>query len=320
MRKREARIKSMGNFIVAAWFVSLIWIPISGYAKTGAESAIQMKPAFTNALILTLSANSESASADALSTETATNSTSDEALTRTNQSPGAQLLFNQANELLTQHRYSEALVMYRRITEGGESSGPLFLNMAIAANNLDSLGLASLYFRKAMQFAETDAAATEGLAFVQGELARRGARLPELGWLQFTSTLYFEVNYRFWLITGIVLLNLGSVLFIVFWLRERYLKSGRGLGTAVIAAGATLIIGSLVISSMAENFERAVQTTRETQIHQLPDASSEIIQTGFEGFLYIVSRKESLPESGWLRVRLTNGSQGWVLAEAVERF
>jgi hypothetical protein len=246
-------------------------------------------------------------------------STSEEAITRTDGSPGAQQLFNQANELLTQFRYSEALALYREIIDGGESSGPLFLNMAIAANNLDSLGLASLYFRKAMRFAETDAAAIEGLAFVQGELARRGARLPELGWLQFTSKLYFDVNYRLWLIAGIILLNIGAVLFIVFWLRERYLKSGRGLGTAVMAAGLILIAGSLTLSAVSDNFDRAVQTARETQIHQLPDPSSEIIQTGFEGFLYIVSRKESLTESGWLRVRLTNGSQGWVQKDAVER-
>jgi tetratricopeptide (TPR) repeat protein len=281
--------------------LALIWVPLV-FAASAPSIASTMAADYSS------------------SVEADVNSTNEEAFTRTDNPANAQQLFNQANELLTQHRYSEALSIYGKITEGGHSSGPLFLNMAIAANNLDSLGLASLYFRKAQRYAETDAAASEGLAFVQGELARRGARLPELGWLQFTSTIYFEVNYRFWLITGIALLNLGAVLFILFWLRQRYLKSGRGVGLVVMSVGIMLIVASLVLSSIAGNFERAVQTAREAQIHEQPDPNAEIIQTGFEGFLYIVNRKESLPESGWLRVRLTNGSQGWVQSDAVKRF
>jgi len=49
------------------------------------------------------------------------------------------------------------------------------------------------------------------------------------------------------------------------------------------------------------------------------NVNAEVIQTGFEGFRYIVNQRESDPESGWLRVRMVNGSRGWIAAEAVYR-
>ena len=94
----------------------------------------------------------------------------------------AQLMFDQANTMLEENNFSKALESYRNIEELGEVSGPLFLNMGIAAMEIDSLGLAKFYFLKAKNFNVTRAKAVEALEFVNSQFSRQSAILPKLPW------------------------------------------------------------------------------------------------------------------------------------------
>lgn len=232
---------------------------------------------------------------------------------------GPQQRFALANELLEEGRTAEALAEYQAIEESGFVSGALHLNAGIAAVRLDSLGLAWVSFYKSSEFSETVVAAREGLAFVDEQLARRGARLPELPWIRFNQWILFDINYSNLSIAGIVLFNLGIFLFIVGWLRERFRRGGRLAGISLALLGLLVLTGSLALTGYTRGYSQAVQIVRETQVHEMPNTNSEVVQTGFEGFRYIVNHRESDSESGWLRVRMVNGSRGWVQSEAVYR-
>lgn len=234
-------------------------------------------------------------------------------------SQNAQIQFNEANQLFEESRYSEALDHYLAIEASGSISGPLFLNMGIAATRLDSMGLAKVYFMKAQSFREVERAAVEGLSFVSDELGRRGARLPELTWISISNHLYFDTNYTIWLIVGVLLFNIGGVLLVAHWLRQRYRTLNKITGISLMATGFLILILSITLSHHAKNYAQAVQITREAQVHQMPNADSDIVQTGFEGFEYIVNRKESLGHGEWLRVRMSNGSNGWIRWDKVRK-
>jgi len=232
---------------------------------------------------------------------------------------GPQQRFVLANDLLGEGRTAEALAEYQAIEESGFHSGALHLNAGIAAVRLDSLGLAWVSFYKSSGFSETAVAAREGMDFVEEQLARRGARLPELAWIRLNQWVLFDVNYLSLSVAGIVLINTGVLLFIVGWLRERFLQGGRLAGISLGVLGLLLLTVSLSLTVYSRGYSQAVQIVRETQVHEMPNVNAEVIQTGFEGFRYIVNQRESDPESGWLRVRMVNGSRGWIAAEAVYR-
>jgi hypothetical protein len=239
-------------------------------------------------------------------------------------SPGvlsAQQRFAQANALLGESRYSEALTEYRTIiAESGEHNGPIYLNMGIAATRLDSLGLAKVYFIKAGEFRETERAAREGREFVTDQLGRRGAQLPELTWMAFHNHVYFGTNYAMWLALGILLLNIGVFLFIVAWLRERFKPVNRKAGIALGAAGLLIVMVSVGLSLQSGGYQQGIQIVREASVYQSPDAEAEVVQTAFEGYRFIVNIPESRAYDGWVRVRMVNGAQGWVRDEALYRF
>lgn len=228
--------------------------------------------------------------------------------------------FNQANEALSQGQFSEALSLYKTILASGYESGPLYLNMGITATRLDSLGLAKYYYLNAQQFGDVNIAATEALEFVNYELGRRGARLPELAWTRITRLLYFEMNHAPFVAIGLMIINIGVIFIIVSWLRQSYHKINRYLGIVFMSMGGTLLLFTTLIAWQSLGYKQGIQIVRETQIHTQPNSQTEIIQTGYEGFQYIVDMEESAASPEWLFVRLSNGSRGWVQAEHINLF
>ncbi len=228
--------------------------------------------------------------------------------------------FNQANEALAQGQFTEALSLYESIKDTGYESGPLYLNMGITATRLDSLGLAKYYYLNAQRFADVTLAATDALDFVDYELGRRGARLPELAWTRVTRLLYFEMNHLAFVAFGLIIINIGVILLVVSWLRQYYQTLNRYLAIVFLCSGAVILLATALISWQSLGYKQGIQIVREAQIHTQPDQQTEIIQTGYEGFQYIVDMEESATTTDWLYVRLSNGSRGWVQAEHLNIF
>lgn len=232
----------------------------------------------------------------------------------------AQLQFAEANQLIIDARYTEALERYRKIESGGDVSGPLYLNMAISATWMDSLGVAKYYFLKARKFAEVRVAAEEGLRFAEDNLARRGARLPELAWTRLSTVLLFEMNYYFYAILGVILFNLGGLLFAVHWLRTGNQIVVKITSIVLLISSFILVIGAISMDNRSARYNLGIQIDRELQVHEQPDSTSEIVQTGFEGYQYIIDEKTSVESPGWSYVRMTNGTSGWVQSNVLLKF
>lgn len=231
-----------------------------------------------------------------------------------------QAQFNQANEALAQGQFTEALSLYETIIETGYESGPLYLNMGITATRLDSLGLAKFYYLNAQRFSDVSIAAGEALDFVDYELGRRGARLPELAWTRFTRLLFFEMNHHGWLALGLVVINIGVLFLVASWLRQSYRKTNRYLSMVFMNLGAAIVLITGIIIWQANGYQQGIQIVREAQVHVLPDSQTDIVQTGYEGFQYIVDIEQSAETPEWLYVRMSNGSRGWVRAEYLNLF
>ena len=220
--------------------------------------------------------------------------------------------FNESNELLEQNSFSEAIKGYESIVESGFESGPLYLNMGITATRMDSLGLAKYYYLKAQEFEEVRLAANDALDFVDYELGRRGARLPELAWTRITHFLFFEMNHFGYVVLGIILINLGVLFFVIHWLRNYLKQLNRYIGIVLCILGFVVMSTGILIYSYSSGYSEGVQIDREVQVRNLPSNDAEIIQTGYEGFRYIIDMKTSGSSDGWYFVRMSNGSRGWI--------
>lgn len=239
----------------------------------------------------------------------------------------AQSSFEEATFDLEQAQYKIALQKFKLIEQSGFYSGGLFLNMAIAAVELDSLGLAKFYLQKAVEEPTTEATAIEALAYVESQFSRQAATLPPLPWE--TALDYIEYNWgSLWLFwAAFTFLSLSVVLLLFHWFGNapnRSKKSPAKRHTPTIIKGSWTCIFFFVTSlSLAigtdyrsAKYSKAVIIAQEVEVRNSPSASGELLVMGYEGYNCRVDFSVEAIQD-WRFIRLSNGQTGWVLDQTL---
>lgn len=225
--------------------------------------------------------------------------------------------FEAANTLLEQGQYKEALKKYGAIREMGLYSGGLFVNMAIAAVELDSLGLAKYYLQKALLDESTESAAATGLMYVETQFSRQSATLPALPWEQFFD--FIETNIGafaiYWISFGCILLS--TLLLLMSWFLGLWAEgSTRKITLIGIGFGLMLLALSLFINQRAARFQDAVIVVNEATVYSEADVDASAVAVGYEGYDCRVDFSVTATND-WLYIRLGNGQMGWIQQSAL---
>ena len=234
----------------------------------------------------------------------------------------AQSSFEEATLDLEQAQYKIALQKFKFIEQSGFYSGGLFLNMAIAAVELDSLGLAKFYLQKAAEEPTTETAAIKALAYVESQFSRQAATLPPLPWE--TALDYIEHNWgSLWLFwSTFAFLSLSVVLLLFHWFgnalnHSKKSSTKRHTPTIMKFSWISLLFFftslSLAIGTdyRSAKYSEAVIITQEVEVRNSPSASGELLVMGYEGYDCRVDFSVDAIQS-WRFIRLSNGQTGWV--------
>ena len=223
-----------------------------------------------------------------------------------------QAIFDKANIQIELKHYHKALDLYRAINHQDMASGPLYLNMGIAWTQLDSLGLAKYYFLKATDYPSTKAQALQGVDYVNNQLEHNETLLPPLPWDRFFSWIENQIGIHFLMLIGIIIINIGVLLFIATWLWPQYRKWMKNPGYGILVIGIILLLLSGFTDYQARRYTRAIQIVKESNIREKPDSKSEIVSLSYEGYRFRIDRERSHKYPDWYYVRMGNGQYGWI--------
>ncbi len=223
-----------------------------------------------------------------------------------------QARFEQANELLEQREYRQAISQYQAIAEEGYRSGALWLNLGIAYTKLDSLGLSKYYFLKASKYPETQTEAESGLQFVEERFSRRSAVLPPLPWERFFSHLSDQYGTSGLFTMGYLALYLGIAGIVIAWFLPAFRTYLNYSGGSLLGLAMLLFFSAFYINYLENRYQQAVVTDRQAIVYSNPDTNSAQISTAHEGYLLRIDRHNSEDHSGWHYIRLENGMTGWI--------
>lgn len=226
------------------------------------------------------------------------------------QNPQAQ--FDRANAALNSGNYAEALSRYKKLVSQNHHSGALFLNMGIAYHHTDSLGKSKYYLLKATRFEETEKRAREALGFVDSRFSRQSAVLPQFPWDVATDWLRYNIGAENLLLGGILLLNIGILLFVSHWFFNWYPAYLRISGLSIIIVSLLLISCSFYTDYIANRYSKAVMVTEKVEIVEQPSRDAALVNQAFEGYTLTVDHHRSNSHPGWSYVRMRNGLYGWI--------
>jgi len=232
------------------------------------------------------------------------------------QSP--QLLFDEANTLLENNEFSDAMAIYRQIENGNQVSGALFLNMGIASTQIDSLGLAKYYFLKATKFETTKESASEALEYVESQFSRQSATLPKLPWDKAVDWMKDELGSSGIFSIGFALILLSVAFILVHWFNLFSLKKISSIVSSLSILGILILILAFYVDYVDHRYSDAVIITNEIQVMQSAEASSDLVSLGYEGYSITIDHNRSNFDTEWIYIRLGNGQFGWIRNNGVK--
>lgn len=233
-----------------------------------------------------------------------------------------QVNFDEANKLLENNDAFNALKAYKSIENTGYESPELYLNMAISATQIDSLGLAKFYFLKIINNypnnTEVANKAEEGLSYLESKFSRKSAILPKLPWNKAIDWIIKKPTPAgiFWF--GYIALFIVCVLIITSWFKILNFK-GLNKISIILAVISILSIALAYYASYTDlRYNDAVVINTETKVLQQPTESSAMESFAYEGYTLTIDNKMSINNNDWLYVRLSNGQAGWIKKEEIK--
>lgn len=205
----------------------------------------------------------------------------------------------------------QAMESYRSIAASGSVSGALYLNMGIAAMQLDSLGLSKYYFLKAAQFSTTQQQADEALEYVNSQFSRQSAILPKLPWDRAIDWINHKLTALGLFLIGFLFTLAGLVLLYLGWLGKIPLSKTFSTQLTLIIIGTSLSLLAFYADYVNQRYDEAVLVSSSQRVLESPNEDSPLVSIAYEGYDLTVDHWESDAVDEWVYVRLGNGQYGW---------
>jgi tetratricopeptide (TPR) repeat protein len=218
-------------------------------------------------------------------------------------------LFNQANVHYTKAQYKEALGLYQKIIARGQHSAAVYYNMGNSSYKLGDLPSALLYYEKAQQLAPNDEDITANIRLANSKTRDRIEEVPEFFMSRWWTSVYLSYPADTIAVISLLFAFSGSAFLIVYFFayRKSIKKTSFFISLTCFAFG---LFTMFVLSRQLNYFEQqyGIVFSSPVYVKSEPAEGSRSLVLIHEGL------KVRILEVGqnWVKIRLANGSEGWI--------
>jgi tetratricopeptide (TPR) repeat protein len=224
-------------------------------------------------------------------------------------------LFNKANSYYQEAVYDSALVLYKQIEEKGLESAQLYYNIGNTYFKLNKLPFAILYYEKAKKLNANDDDLTHNLDLANSLIVDKIEPVPQLFFWLWWKWFYDLFSADRWALLSIVLLFFTLAMAYLFLASDRI-----GLRKTGFFSGLAGLLFTILAFGLASQKYYYTQRANEAIVFaptitakSSPSANSVDLFVIHEGTKVLLLDETS----GWTKIRLANGSIGWLPAESL---
>ncbi len=223
---------------------------------------------------------------------------------------GAHVLFKEGVTAYTEQNYALAMRKFEKILQEGEESGELYYNMGNCAYKQGLYPLSIYYYEKAKRFLSSDPDLEVNLALANTHIIDEIEEIPPLFYEKWWRAIVVATTPDRW--AGITVVLFAFLLASALFFRFSRASMTRKM-TFFLTLGFLLLFGvSLWISVQSHRqltaHNTAVVFNPSVTAKSSPFEDSIDIFVVHEGTKVIIDNTQG----EWVRVRLANGSVGWV--------
>lgn len=216
----------------------------------------------------------------------------------------------QANSFYTAAKYDSALVNYQQVVDAGYESAGLYFNLGNTYYKLKDIPSAILYFEKARKLDPTDEEILRNLDVANRMIVDKIDKLPQFFFKDWWDTFYSLFDADSWAWISIITFIL-MLLAVYFYLTSPFLWARKtGFFTGILLLFVT--IGSLGLASQryyyTKQLSEAIIFAPTITIKSSPGSSSVDLFVLHEGTKVVLVDEFN----GWHKIKIGNGSVGWL--------
>ena len=227
-------------------------------------------------------------------------------------------LLTKANSLYNENAFDSALVVYKDIVEQGYSSSTLYYNIGNTYYKLRNYPLAIYYYEKSLKLNPNNDDTKHNIEIEQLFLTDKIEAVPELFVKTWWNNLSNTFTLNVWSIITLVLIGL-LLTCLFFYITAKT----RGLKKSMFFTGLILILFTICSFSISAKKYNYISTNNEgiiiiptITIKSSPSNSSVDLFVLHEG-----SKVKILDNAdGWEKIKIANGSIGWLPTSSVIKY
>ena len=219
-------------------------------------------------------------------------------------------LFEEANEAYANNDFETAVSKYEKILENGETSVAVYYNLGNAYYKLNNVAPSIYYFEKALQLDPTDEDVQNNIEFARSMTIDDIPVSEETGFQKTINSFISTFSYNTWAFIAIALSVIFVVLFLLYYFSRTSLQKRIffGLAMFVFVLGGMSVFFAFQQQEIQFNNQFAIIFADEAPVRNEPS------QRGDAAFSLHAGTKTKVLEDyqGWVKIELSNGTQGWV--------
>lgn len=226
-------------------------------------------------------------------------------------------LFENATQAYNDGNYEKAIENYEQILSQDKISPALYFNLANAHYKLNHVAPSIYYYEKALQLNPNDEDIKNNLSFAENMKIDAIEELPKTGLAKMINNLISTYNFNSWAWLTIIF-SIGFIaLFLVYYFSVQTRKKRLFFSLSLVSI--ILCILSLIFAfqqyNLQQNNQFAIIFTEEIAVQTEPNNRAE------KSFLLHEGTKVAVLEdfSGFVKIELSDGTQGWVKEEALKK-
>ena len=228
----------------------------------------------------------------------------------------ANALFESGKEHYKADAFQEAIDDWKAVLEKGQHSKALYFNLGNAYYKLGEVAPSVYYYEKALQLDPTDKEVQNNLVFAQNLRVDVIEPLPKTVFTRTYDNTIGSLTSNLWAWLSIGFIIAGVLCFLGYYF------SGTTSRKRLLFVGTFVLLGLTLFSftaaymtyTDAQNERLAIVFSDSMEVREAPKKTGTI---AFE--LHAGTKLEIIDQDGdWVRIKLSNGKDGWVAATAVK--
>jgi tetratricopeptide (TPR) repeat protein len=225
-------------------------------------------------------------------------------------------LFDQANELYRNSKFTESIAIYEQIEKQGLVSSELYFNLGNAYYKINKVAASIYNYEKSLKLDAENEDAKTNLIFAKRMTIDVIEELPKTVLQNIEKNYIQKLSYNQWAVASAVFSILTAVFFLLFYFsyipnRKRFYFVSAGLSIL-------LLVISLLLTFKEFEFDKtnieAIVFHEKVSVNTAPTNNSDEAFELHEGTKVIVLDKVDT----WKKIKIADGKIGWIQANSIK--